>query len=295
MKLVIAAIFAMLIISSAGLAADIYQYNVVAELGDNVQYKQTFILSNYTENRFTFSIPGSLYDFAIDSDVVCEQKDDTWGKTVECVIPYGGDRIDISVSYTAQNKIAGQKNYLIYSDSFKMPYRVERFSLLVKLPEGNGLIKSDDAYTPAGALLGSDGRRASIYWVGQELVEGYTFDSSVAYEPIGAFDYASMETMFIIIITIIILAVVFLKYFGRPKQEIKVILPVLKEDEKKIFESIIKHEPGVNQKVVVKDSGYSKAKVSKVLKNLQERGLLKLERMGRTNKVHYDKKFQKKD
>ena len=69
---------------------------------------------------------------------------------------------------------------------------------------------------------------------------------------------------------------------------------MLKEDEKKIFESVVKHDPGVNQKIVVKESGYSKAKVSKVLKNLQERGLLKLERIGRSNKVHYDKKFQMK-
>ena len=65
--------------------------------------------------------------------------------------------------------------------------------------------------------------------------------------------------------------------------------------EKLVFEAVTKHEPGVKQKVVVKDSGYSKAKVSKVLKNLQERGLLRLERIGRTNKIYYDKKFKKKN
>ncbi len=50
---------------------------------------------------------------------------------------------------------------------------------------------------------------------------------------------------------------------------------------------MMKHGNGVNQKAVVRDSGYSKAKVSKVLNSLQERGLIKLERLGRSNKIHF--------
>lgn len=56
----------------------------------------------------------------------------------------------------------------------------------------------------------------------------------------------------------------------------------------------MKHGNGVNQKIIVNDSGYSKAKVSKVLKSLSERGIIRLDRIGRKNKVYIEKNFEKK-
>ncbi len=295
-KLLIASIFAMILLSSGVFASEIYQYNVVAEISEqDISYKTNFILVNHTDIRFSFNIPGPIYDVDIEANVDCNVKDSTWGQAIECVTPLREEKINIGVSYKSKNKVSAKRNYFIFADSFTMPDDVKDFSLLVKLPEANGLIKADDAFSPEDALLGSDGRRPSIYWTREDLVQGYTFDVSVAYEPIGEFDYSIIEMVFIVLITIVILGAVFLKYFSKPKQEIKVILPVLKEDEKLIFETLIKHEPGVNQKTVVRESGYSKAKVSKVLKNLQERGLVKLERIGRTNKIHYDPKFRKKN
>ena len=87
--------------------------------------------------------------------------------------------------------------------------------------------------------------------------------------------------------------VLFYQFYYKDKG-IKLIFPVLKKDEKLIFNSIMKHGNGVNQKVIVRDSGYSKAKVSKVLKSLSERGLVRLERIGRSNKVYMQKNIEKK-
>ncbi|MBU4124452.1 MAG: hypothetical protein KKI14_03245, partial [Nanoarchaeota archaeon] len=151
----------------------------------------------------------------------------------------------------------------------------------------------NDAYTPEGALIGSDGRRSFLYWTTEGVVKDYKFDVSIAYEEVISFDYSILEIILLVIITSVVIIVVALKYFSKQKS-IKIILPVLKQDEKKIFESLMKHEPGVKQKLIVADSGYSKAKVSKVLKSLNERGLIKLERTGRTNKVYYDEKFKTK-
>ena len=61
-----------------------------------------------------------------------------------------------------------------------------------------------------------------------------------------------------------------------------------------IYDTIIKHGNGVNQKIIVNDSGYSKAKVSKVLSSLKERGLVRLERIGRKNKVYIERNIEKK-
>ena len=79
-----------------------------------------------------------------------------------------------------------------------------------------------------------------------------------------------------------------------PQQTVEIILPILKSDEKAVVESVLKHGSGVNQKIIVRDSGYSKAKVSKVLKSLGERGLVRLERIGRGNKVYLLDKLENK-
>ncbi len=293
-KMAIACIFAMIILSSPVLAADIYQYSASVEINSDAHYELSMLLINYTSNSFSFVIPGTPYDMIINSSVPCAQKDSTWGKQITCDTSRISERIDLGVSYNTENKVSKKGSYYIFTDSFVMPMDVEKFVLKVKLPEASGLIQEDDAFSPAGALLGSDGRRSFVYWTKENMAQSESFDVSVAYEDIGILGYSLLETVMVVIITIVVIAIVFFKYYSKQKP-VKIILPMLRKDEKLIFETMIKHDPGVNQKSIVNESGYSKAKVSKVLKNLQERGLLKLERMGRTNKIYYDEKFKKKE
>ncbi|NIO44618.1 MAG: hypothetical protein GTN36_03650 [Candidatus Aenigmarchaeota archaeon] len=128
-----------------------------------------------------------------------------------------------------------------------------------------------------------------------DLKKGERIDVSVAFEKIGDIIISEFPIEFSIIIIIGIAAaiVVFYQFYWKNKS-VKLILPVLKKDEKIIFDTVMKHGNGVNQKIIVKDSGYSKAKVSKVLNSLKERGLIKLERIGRKNKVYIEKNFEKK-
>lgn len=270
--------------------SQIYQYNINVELGDVAYYNVNIILVNYTDSTFSIALPGSPTNIMINSTSLCTQLDSVWGKEVKCII---GDasKATISISYETDKKLTKKDNYYIFSDSTIMPMNTDKLTMIVKLPEGMGLIKQE-AYQPEDALLGSDGRRSFVYWDRDMMRQGETFDSSVAYEEVTSFDYAILEVILIVIITAVVIIVVALKYFSKQKS-VQVILPVLKQDEKKIFEALIKHESGVKQKLIVTDSGYSKAKVSKILKSLNERGLVKLERIGRTNKVYYDEKFKK--
>ncbi len=292
-RLVGVLIIALIVLSQAGLAADIWQYNVNIELGDENVYNIDILLVNYTSNTFSMLIPGSPYDVKIYTDATCYHEDTVWGEQIDCGIP-NRDKLIIDISYKEPNKITEKGSYYIFSDSVIMPLSVEKFSYKIRLPEGNGIIVGDDAYSPNEALLLSDGRSSSLYWGMENLAKGSKFDASVAYENIGIFDYSVIEYTLIALILLVIVGIIFMKYLSK-KKEVKIVLPILKSDEKLIFETLIKHKPGVKQKVIVIESGYSKAKVSKVLKNLQERGLLKLERIGRTNKIYYDEKFRNKE
>ena len=68
-----------------------------------------------------------------------------------------------------------------------------------------------------------------------------------------------------------------------------VVLSVLDEYERKVMD-IISKEGEVKQKQVVQLTNLSKAKVSRVVKSLVERGLVEVERSGRTNRLRSSKK-----
>jgi uncharacterized membrane protein len=224
----------------------------------------------------------SIVRKVLDTAVTCDMK--------------AADRTDITVTYSSDESVNKRDSYLLFADSFKLTEDIKTLNVLVKLPEATGLKEPiESSYTPSDALIGSDGRRLVINWLRNNLPAGETFDVSIAFEPTGAVIPSEFPIEYVIVIIVISFSAFALFYqFYYKNRGVKLIFPVLKKDEKIIFNSIMKNGSGVNQKVIVKDSGYSKAKVSKVLKSLSERGLIKLERIGRSNKVHIVKNFEKK-
>lgn len=277
-------------------AQEMYQYSVSAEIFENnVHYQLNLIFVNYTSNTFYLTIIGSQSNLIVNTTANCTVESKVLGADINCNFSGLKDRIDLIIEYDSNENLKKKDNYFIFTHNFRSVIDVKTLFVIVKLPEGMGLLKKDKSYTPENALLGSDGRRTILAWQKNNFKAGEHFDVSVAFEKIGVIqDFSKLISLNVIgIIIIIIFAIILYKYFLSAKFS-KVILPVLKKDEKIIFESILKHGNGVNQKIVVKESNYSKAKVSKLLKSLQERGLIKLERLGRSNKIYIVKDFGKK-
>jgi len=65
---------------------------------------------------------------------------------------------------------------------------------------------------------------------------------------------------------------------------------VLSSDEKLIFD-VIKTDPGINQKQIGKKVNYSKAKVSNLISELEQKQLIRREKFGRSFKVFVKKKL----
>lgn len=161
----------------------------------------------------------------------------------------------------------------------------DKFYLTVKLPLGTGLVEKTKIqgtglkqYEPEWGKEGSDGRRIFVQWSLDRPVLGRTIDISIIYENI--LDAANITSILIIaIIVIVFLAVIIILR----KREIKDVLPVLTENERKVMEILIKEKKEVDQKRIVKELDYSKSKVSRIVQNLQTRGLMEIRRKGRTN------------
>jgi hypothetical protein len=290
----LALVIGFILFSSLAKAESIYQYEVTAEIYSNntVHYKLNIVFVNHTSQNITIPL-GSPVNIQVESSAVCKEQRGILQTDMVCSMKES-ERTTIAIQYDS-NSVSKRDSYFLFADSFKLPQDAKTVSILIKLPEGTGLREpTEDSYSPTGALIGSDGRRPIINWVKYDLKADERFDVSIAFEKIGESTGSFPPEIFIIIILISFSGLgIFYQFYWKGKN-IRLILPVLKKDEKKIFDTIMKHGNGVNQKIIVKDSGYSKAKVSKVLSSLKERRLVKLERIGRSNKVYIEKNFEKK-
>jgi DNA-binding MarR family transcriptional regulator len=276
---------------------ELYQYGVKAEIFENntVSYKITLIFANHPDQNFILSI-GSPNNVNVESPTTdCKVQSGTLETNIICNMK-ASNRTTIIVNYDSNQKVDKKDNYFLFTDSFKVNADTDIIPILIKLPEGTGLRSPvENSYSPGNALIGSDGRRTIINWEMKNLKKGDRIDVSIAYERIGnvVISQIPIQVLLIIVFLVIVSFIVLYKFYFKQKN-MEIILPILKKDEKKIFDTILKRGDGVNQKIIVTDSGYSKAKVSKVLKSLEERGVLKLERIGRKNKVHINKNFSNK-
>jgi uncharacterized membrane protein len=295
MKIIFILLF-LILLSVPCFSKELYQYGVTAEIFENntVNYKLTLIFVNNTDQTFIFPLSSSI-NVKVESVANCNVQQGTLETNILCNLK-ASNRTVLVISYSSDQKISKKDNYFLFQDSFKINSDTDTVSFLIKLPEGTGLKEPiENSSSPSGALIGSDGRRTIINWIENDLKKGVTFDVSIAYEKIGEVVISEFPIQIISVIALVIIVgfAFFYQFYWR-NRNVNLIIPILKKDEKKIFDVIMKHGSGVNQKIIVNDSGYSKAKVSKVLKSLEERGILRLERIGRKNKVHIEKNFEKK-
>jgi uncharacterized membrane protein len=88
----------------------------------------------------------------------------------------------------------------------------------------------------------------------------------------------------IIAIIIIVAVLVYMKKIRGNK--VAVVKSVMNKDEKKVIDVLNDHGCKAGQKVIVRETDFSKAKVSRIVKNLKERGVVDTEPIsGRENRI----------
>jgi uncharacterized membrane protein len=173
----------------------------------------------------------------------------------------------------------------IFSSRFSVTQPTDRFSVSVNLPFGTTLADASklagtgmNPSEPSGAMQGSDGRRIFVEWIYDKPQLGYTSDYTVVYEQVKTIDF----NIFLFIISAIVIAfLIFLIFFFR-RSHVHNILPVLTDNERKVMEILIRDKKA-DQRVIVKETDFSKAKTSRIIQDLEKRGLVEKRAKGRTN------------
>ncbi len=205
----------------------------------------------------------------------------------------------LHIDYTSSYPLSRMGNRLMFRYDAEPLEMTEGFTLLIKLPLEYAIpqeIDKDDSYfvAPEARRIYSDGRRTSIVWQRAEVSK--KFSVSVLSEKKGIEGqfpvYAA--ALSITIVATGILAFYLRSHLKRKKVPVicdisleeNITVPNLIESEK-IVVDILRSSTGriMKQRDIQEKSGFSKAKLSRVIRNLEERKVILKKPSGNTNEI----------
>lgn len=292
-KLIVLAFFASILIQNIAFAQiDIYGVNTILD-GKTSNITITITFSELFKN-FQFTIFGKVDKLTASStagpiDCSVEVRE---ASLINCNFNLTSERRTIDINFETNDFIKSLNDRFIFSADFSINKPVKSFIGSIKLPEGAGLANENGTnipiISPRDGIISSDGRRILVIWRYTNISSEMPIKFQVVYEPIKSQFLIPIEPIIIVSIILIAIAVaVYIRIIRRPE---KLVLSVLDEFERKVMDILVASGGTVNQKKIVQETNLSKAKVSRVVKSLADRGLIEIERRGRTNKLKLVKK-----
>jgi len=242
------------------------------------------------ETSFKFDIMGRIENLnatSIAGPINC--KLDVSGiSSVDCGLSLTREKRTIDITFETNDFIKNldQKHY--FDADFGLNRDLDQVFTFVRLPEGMVLASREPS--PENATTGSDGRRIIVAWKLTDIKSNQPLRFEILYEQTQQPPLFQLRLRYFVVFGIAAAAVtsfIYLRYFRRPE---KLVLSVLDDYERQVMNILVASEGVVSQKKVVQDTNLSKAKISRVVKSLVSRGLVEVERMGRTNKLKLVKK-----
>ncbi|MCK5023510.1 MAG: hypothetical protein KAS04_05030 [Candidatus Aenigmarchaeota archaeon] len=236
---------------------------------------------------FEYKVKYRILNVKVESeyaDVSCETKvKDT--STISCSFTdfENYDMTKLVIEFDSRDMVEQVDDNFEFNHFVSIDESVTRLFHVVYLPETASLV-GDSSFSPKYGNILSDGKHIMISWDKGDMVNGddVYFTASYILPEGNAMDIWIMVIIALIIITS--LGVFYMKTTRR-HSSIKVIMPLLKGDEKIVVDIISNNDGEVNQRVIVKESDFSKAKVSRIIADMKERGIVDVEVLGRSNKI----------
>ncbi len=203
-----------------------------------------------------------------------------------------GTSESIKINFELSGFVADFKEDKILSFSYIPEANITAFSLIVKLPPRSTLAseikksgESLSAVYPSPTMIYTNGKRIILEWQREQLKSGESFRVFVMYSNLSKRNYSPLWVLFGLLIGTV------LTYFVIRGKNKNIARMVLLGDEEKIYELLLASDGEILQEEIVKTTGFSKAKVSKLVRNLESKKIIKKEPYRRTNKLMLKKEF----
>ena len=292
-KLFLAVLLLAFIITGAH-AATITNMEITVELNDGKAHEK--IIMDYSEpvQRADYFVLADITNLKGRAgsplrEVKCATKEHELGSLIVCE-GLSGNTPDTHVEFEfdALGLTKMKNNLRTFSYPFTVTSLTDKLEITVKLPLGAALADKESLepigmqqFKPESGVQGSDGRRILVKWSYDKPGLGETINVAVIYE-----QFLESQIIVFVIAILFVVGAVFAFYVMRRRSQIKLIMPVLTQDERTVMGILMKNpRKFVDQREIVRELDQSKSKISRVLKSLEDRGLITRIRSGRSNKV----------
>jgi len=253
------------------------------------------IIFKFTDEikEINFPFTGKIEDLTVENGE-CVVKEDI-NKILQCKppSPFMVGTIKIMVKFKWNELVEKRGNISFFSMDIPILWNTEKVSVIIKLPDRTLLAeKALLPVSPSGYHVGSDGRKILVSWSFKDKRSGDLIPIRLYYEPLSP-EFISEDLVYILIFILILIVIVGTSFiFRKVSKKSELVLSVLNENERLVVDIIQKEKKKqVDQRRIVNSSGFSKAKVSRIIRNLEERGVVESQRIGRRNKITLKKKF----
>ena len=241
--------------------------------------------------KIDFPFPGKISDLNFEKGKCEVRKGLTTILHCEPPSPYVVGETTVYAWFKGTELTQREENITHFSFDIPILWDTDKISVTAKLPDG--MFLSDRVLlpiSPSGADKIIEGKRIIASWSFLNKKPGDVIPIRMYYESlfpqpsIQNFDYRFLLLpIFVLIVGLVLI------YKKLPKKT-ELVLSVLNEGERMIVDIIKKEgKERVDQRKIVGASGFSKAKVSRIIQGLQGRGVLDVERTGRKNRISLKK------
>jgi uncharacterized membrane protein len=287
---------AFIIMLESGAAAELNYYGIETIVEENfLVHTTTTLIFDKPINHIDYNLDFNILNLSVKTmsgTSQCGFENVDGSSSIRCDFFEMSEKdTTIELSFSTRNAIRRLGDNYEFKATYPITMPTKRMFSIIKLPPKGMLaeeIVNESFFPPDGDIL-TDGKHIIISWEKKNLTVDDSLSFSVFFEVLGTggvlWDMSVVALTSVVVIVMIIVAVYMRRGSAPAKPEVKV-LPLLNKDEKRIVDIVAKEGGEARQRVLVKESDFSKAKVSRLVKNLKERGVVNTEPIsGRENKV----------
>ncbi len=229
----------------------------------------------------------------------CEIADRNGKSSIVC--DFAGMPLDnlLKLDFVSKDGVVKSGNEYKFTVNYGISLPIKRVFVIIALPEKAVFSREpvNASYFPGDGEIMTDGKHIMVYWEKENLNSGDDLKFSTFYGMPAAFDVTGLFVLLGpigggIIIVAVGLGYVMLKRVPKSRE---ILHSVLNSDEKRIMDVLHSREGRCGQKILVRETDFSKAKVSRLIKNLRDRGVIKIEPIsGRENRIVLKTSFTEK-
>lgn len=281
-------LFSLLLIPTAS-AQVMRQLNISVDVNDDTSSNVRISF------RFTEEIKEIIFPFEAEIEDIETQHGECFitqkiEKALNCrpPSPYMIGEITIATNFKAKGLTERHGNITLLSFDIPVLWDSDRISMKVKLPEGVFIAEEDQILlpvSPSGAERGIEGRRITTSWIFRNKDTGDLIPIRIYYEGLPITPIESFIYRWLFVFVLVFIVVIFFVYRSMSRKS-ELILSVLNEAERMVIDIVRKQgKDKVDQRKIVAQSGFSKAKVSRIIQSLESRGVVSVEKIGRKNRI----------